>query len=533
MDSILHMRGRSLVFLLVFAMAAISAHCEVPSCRAALRAEDIRWSGLTCHARRDGDRLVVNVPQEKKSTALFGISGILPADRIGSAQALRATIRARGAGIAKPKISYLGLKFQFRLYDAMTGMSMHPNTPTVRYGSFEWQTLDVYAVLGGLQIGHDVTLSLGLQGTSGEVEFDLSTLSIKLDEVLFPCKNADLVASYSPSVRDMTRLRGVMLPGGRDLQEDDFREMARWGVKLGRYQMIRGWNAWVNGPTDIDLAEYDKWIDGRLDHLDAVVLPMARKYGMKIVVDVHSPPGGRKKTGEMEMFFDARFRDHFIALWRRIATRFKGNADVIYGYDLVNEPQQLRPAPFDYWSVQQEAATAVREIDADTPIIMESNNMDSPAAYAYMSPLALTNIIYQVHMYIPSDYTHQGVFGGGSMPYPDPERGRDYAWLRKTLGRVRDFQLRHGARIYVGEFSAVAWAPGAARYIEDCISIFEEYGWDWTYHSFRGWNGWSVEHEGFDISHMTPSADNPRKRALLAGLGSSRKPKGDKHEKTD
>ena len=522
-----------MVVLLAFAMSAISAPCDVPSCCGALRAEDINWSASTRYARRDGDRLVVNVPPEEKSTTLFGISGVLPADRIGSAQALRATVRARGIGIAKPKISYLGLKFQFRIPDAMTGMALHPNTTTVRYGSFDWRTLDVYAVLGGLQIGQDVNLSLGLQGTAGEVEFDLSTLSIELVDIFFPRGNADLVAAYSPHVRDMPLLRGVMLPGGRDMTEDDFCELARWGARLGRYQMIRGWNAWKDGPTDTDLAEYDKWIDGRLDHLDAVVLPMARKYGMKIVVDVHSPPGGRNKMGEMEMFFDARFRDHFVALWRRIATRFKGNADVIYGYDLVNEPQQLRPAPFDYWSVQKEAAKAVREIDADTPIIMESNNMDAPAAFAYMSPLALTNVIYQVHMYVPSDYTHQGVHGGGPLPYPDPVRGRDYDWLRKTLGRVRNFQVRHGARIYVGEFSAVAWAEGAARYIEDCISIFEEYGWDWTYHSFRGWNGWSVEHEGSDKDGMSPSPDNPRKRALLAGLGSSRKPKGDEHEKTD
>lgn len=104
------------------------------------------------------------------------------------------------------------------------------------------------------------------------------------------------------------------------------------------------------------------------------------------------------------------------------------------------------------------------------------------------------------------------------MPYPDPKRGRNRDWLRKTLGNVREFQNRHGARIYVGEFSAAAWAEGADRYIEDCISIFKEYGWDWTYHSFRGWNGWSVEHEGDSIKTMRPSVDNPRKRALLKGL---------------
>ena len=61
---------------------------------------------------------------------------------------------------------------------------------------------------------------------------------------------------------------------------------------------------------------------------------------------------------------------------------------------------------------------------------------------------------------------------------------------------MRDWQLDHGAQIYVGEFSAIRWAPdnSACRYLRDCISLFEEFGWDWSYHAFREWNGWSVEH---------------------------------------
>ena len=87
--------------------------------------------------------------------------------------------------------------------------------------------------------------------------------------------------------------------------------------------------------------------------------------------------------------------------------------------------------------------------------------------------------------------------------------------IRETLQPVRDFQLRHNAKIYVGEFSAVVWAPGADRYLEDCIEIFEEYGWDWSYHAFREWNGWSLEHEGESHVSMRPSPDNARKRVLL------------------
>ena len=76
----------------------------------------------------------------------------------------------------------------------------------------------------------------------------------------------------------------------------------------------------------------------------------------------------------------------------------------------------------------------------------------------------------------------------------------------------------------MGRIAATAQIPvqsGAARRtrpLRDCIALFEEYGWDWTYHAFRERNGWSVEHEGPDARHMVPSADNPRRRALLDGL---------------
>ncbi len=65
-----------------------------------------------------------------------------------------------------------------------------------------------------------------------------------------------------------------------------------------------------------------------------------------------------------------------------------------------------------------------------------------------------------------------------------------------------------------------AWAPGAGEYLRDCIDIFEEYGWDWCYHAFREWEGWSVEREGLNWRGLLPSADNQRKQALLKGFKS-------------
>lgn len=114
----------------------------------------------------------------------------------------------------------------------------------------------------------------------------------------------------------------------------------------------------------------------------------AEKYGIRFVIDLHSPPGGRGEDRNMTMFFDKKYADHFVNVWERIAKRFRGNPSV-WAYDLVNEPFQTRPAKYDYWNIQRMAAEAVRRIDPDTPIMIESNDWDSAPTYSYLSPLAM------------------------------------------------------------------------------------------------------------------------------------------------
>jgi hypothetical protein len=98
--------------------------------------------------------------------------------------------------------------------------------------------------------------------------------------------------------------------------------------------------------------------------------------------------------------------------------------------------------------------------------------------------------------------------------------------LRAILKPVREFQLAYNAHIYVGEFSAIRWAPGASQYLSDAINIFESYGWDWTYHAFREWPGWSVEHadQPVDKGVHIPAATTARKEVLLSWFAKNQKP---------
>ena len=535
------------------------------------------------NARIEGNLLIVDVPIGEEETGGLATASVDLSAWDG--RPVGAEIVASGEGIAKPLHWYTGLKFQIEYEDPLSGEWSYPNTPS-RLGDFPEQIIRVADLVSGtiraksrfmiglqetsgravfdlstLRIGDPVPLwpitnqnyvarySAAVAPNSGAMTFAAKNAA---NDGGTPCQMtndhpqiaADGGLSFLPpagtslssqttsslpqsgSVTASQRrkpLRGVMSPSKRtppDMTEDDFETLQAWGATLIRYQMSSN----VRHVEDEDLlAWFDRWLEPKLDHFDTYVLPQAVKRGMKVVLDLHEAPGRKTEFNEMRMLHDPTIAAHFVETWRRIAARFKGR-EGIYGYDLINEPMQTGEAApeCDFWTLQKRAAEAIREIDPDIPIIVECNGQDSPWAYGCFSPLDMTNIIYQVHMYLPLAYTHQGVMwkqGDSYRPYPDEAKGWNKDYLRAGLRPVREFQLRHGAKIYCGEFSAVAWAPGADQYLRDCIDIFEEYGWDWSYHAFREWEGWCVEHEGPDAQHLVPAAaDTPRKRALLEGL---------------
>ncbi|UKI29577.1 MAG: cellulase family glycosylhydrolase [Lentisphaeria bacterium] len=86
--------------------------------------------------------------------------------------------------------------------------------------------------------------------------------------------------------------------------EEDFRTLKAWNVNLVRAQITRRWGQF---DTDQDLEEYDRWFDGKLAHLEQA-LQWAGKYGIKMIFDMHTPPGGRNRQREMTMFFKKEIR---------------------------------------------------------------------------------------------------------------------------------------------------------------------------------------------------------------------------------
>lgn len=293
-----------------------------------------------------------------------------------------------------------------------------------------------------------------------------------------------------------------------------------WKANLIRFQLIR-----FGRPGEPStLGVYDSWLEGELKKLDAL-LPLCEQHGIFVVVDLHSPPGGKATVGgyvgsDSGLFTDTRVQAKFIEVWSRIATRYKG-AKAIWGYDLANEPveDQSDEACDDWQELAERAAKAVRAIDPERAIIVEPSPWGGPEGLDELVPIDVSNVVYSVHMYLPHAFTHQGVHPPGpAYDYPGIIEGRqwDKAQLEQALEPVVRFQDRYHVHIYIGEFSAIRWAPNnsAGRYLSDLIDIFEAHGWDWSYHAFREWNGWSVEH-GPDRDDSRPTGSATDRQRLL------------------
>ena len=56
------------------------------------------------------------------------------------------------------------------------------------------------------------------------------------------------------------------------------------------------------------------------------LMAACRRYGIKVVLDMHSPPGGRYPNNDLAIFNEPLYQDHWVAMWERIARRYKGSA---------------------------------------------------------------------------------------------------------------------------------------------------------------------------------------------------------------
>jgi len=444
----------------------------------------------------------------------------LPAERLrGCVVAGSAWVKAESVS-AKPQ-SWNGVKFMLPI-EAPSG-NQWPQA-RIETGSFGW-TLVRFAA----RIPPDATkvsLFLGLELVTGKAWFD----DVKLFIAKPPLTALPRPAAKRHRGHSLPRLRGAMISPS-SIDEAGLRTFGRdWNANLVRWQLVR-----LTRPGSSATPEaWDAWLQSELKRLDAM-LPLCRKYGLYVALDLHSPPGGRGTAGgyagsDSGLFTDRACQDQFVRAWEGMARRYKG-VKTIWGFDLANEPVEDEwNAECDDWqALAERTAKAIHAIDPDRTIIVEPAEWGGPGALRSFVPIGEPNVVYSVHMYLPHEFTHQGVYGPSApIAYPGEIAGRkwDKAAIRDALQPAADFQRKYNVHIYIGEFSAIRWAPdqSAYRYLRDLVEVMEELGWDWSYHAFREWDGWSVEHTEDRNSRERAATPTAREKLLREWYAGNRKP---------
>lgn len=444
----------------------------------------------------------------------------LPVEQLRGYQ-VRFSAKIKARDVSRKPNSWNGVKFM-----APIQSPSGKDWPAARLdaGTFDWQPAG-FAVRVP-EDAESMSLVLGLEAVTGKAWFDDIRVTIGKPPIVHTPRPA---AGPVYKGHNLPRLRGAMVRATID--EESLRVFGQeWNANVIRWQLTR------SGQIDdhLDLNAYDQWLQNSLRQLDAA-LPLCEKYGIMVVVDLHSPPGGRKTTSgyvgsDAGLFSDATCQRKFVEVWQHIAKRYK-NAKAVWGYDLANEPVEdaLQDDLADWHELATRAARAIRTIDSERAIIVEPPCWGGPSGFKELLPLDVPNVVYSVHMYVPGSFTHQGVHSQGKpVSYPGECEGKywDKAQLEAALKPVIDFQKAYNVHLYMGEFSAIRWAPdnSAYRYIRDVIEICEAHDWDWTYHAFREWDGWSVEH-GPDRADRTPAkTPTDREQLLRSWFAKNRKP---------
>ena len=315
-----------------------------------------------------------------------------------------------------------------------------------------------------------------------------------------------------------------------NISEKDIEDLSEWGVGHIRLSFPTEPLMNVEPPYDFNENSFEKL---------AKILDICEKYNIGVIIDPHKYPGtGHQWTmlGNDEFWTDFKWHENVIAIWERIAKICTSKGEVVAGYALLNEPaipyNHKKNTPSDLNLFYTKLITAIRKIDNKHAIILSAprlgttggNDKDYVDGLEYLEPLNDKNLCYEIHMYQPMGFTHQGVFEDSEMvKYPGVIDNENWniEKIRKHLKPANDYAKKNNVKIYVGEFSCPRWLGDSGnQYLSDMITVFNEYGFSWAYHAYRESQIWDAEINNYDKNDFSRKITTPRKELLISSFKS-------------
>ncbi len=261
-------------------------------------------------------------------------------------------------------------------------------------------------------------------------------------------------------------------------------------------------------PVDFELIE-----DGQGDILEEghtyirKGIDWCLQNNLNVVLDLHKTAGYVFDDASYSNgFFDNEvLQQHFINLWKVLATRYGDNPDRV-ALEILNEV--VDPAVADKWNnIAHRTIQAIREITPDSWIIVGGTRNNSVVSVKELGAPYDERIVYTFHCYEPLIFTHQGAYWIENMPedykinYPETV-GHYVAQTEGLIDPVQAFPIkhiapetlgkdffraffadaitsaeRHNVPLYCGEYGMIdrAEPEAALRWFEDIHAVFEEF----------------------------------------------------------
>jgi endoglucanase len=163
-----------------------------------------------------------------------------------------------------------------------------------------------------------------------------------------------------------------------------------------------GFNA-IRVPLHYNLFESDD-AEG-FKYLDRLIT-WSRAEHLYVVLDLHAAPGGQTGTniddsiGYPWLFQSSQEQEHLMAIWGRLATRYR-DEPIVLGYDLLNEPiphfPKLQPLNPSLEPLYKKLSAEIRKVDAHHILFLGGAQWDGNFS-VFGKPFD-SNVAYTFHKY--------------------------------------------------------------------------------------------------------------------------------------